>query len=156
MTKGDATTIPNDTKELHLKFQEVFTRTFSAHKLCQDMTTQGVADAVGVDRKTVEKWIRGESVAHGGNIMALAALFGADFLGDLFRPFGFCGIHPIDYGDDNPFTVNASIADALSELSGALRDSRIDHTEAPEVMSKLTRAVRDAQALHRHLSRRKN
>lgn len=152
MTDSPETTSPIKAAECHVKFQVHFTQTFSNHKLCKDLTTQAVAESVGVDRKTVEKWIRGESAAQGGSIIALAILFGADFLEDLFRPFGFSGVQRIEYGNPNPFIVNSSLARALATLSNALQDHRIDHTETPEVLKNLERAVREAEALHRQLS----
>lgn len=131
----------------HEQFLAVFYETLRRHKRQAGFTSQELAERLGVEKTTVDKWLRAESAAQGGNLIALFKLFGADFINDLLRPFGFMGTSEFDGGQSNPFLVNATAGDLISELSNALRDGRIDHTEAPEVRKQLRSLINDATAL---------
>lgn len=135
----------------HEQFLSVFYETLRRHKRQANFTSLELAERLGVEKTTVDKWLRAESAAQGGNLIALFKLFGSDFINDLIRPFGFLGTCEFDGGQSNPFLVNATAGDLISELSNALRDGRIDHTEAPEVRKQLRSLINDATALLNNL-----
>lgn len=146
----------NAAEKYHVNYIAAFHETLRFHKRQAGLTSQTLADRIGVEKTTVDKWLRGESAAQGGNLIGLFQVFGASFINDLLRPFGFGGTHELDEGDSNPFVVNATTAEALSVLSRALRDGRIDHTETPDVQQQLRALINDATALLNTLSTRQS
>lgn len=137
----------NVAEKYHQTYLFVFHDTLRFYKRQAGLTSQVLADRIGVEKTTVDKWLRGESAAQGGNLIGLFQVFGAGFINDLLRPFGFGGACEVDGGDCNPFIVNATAADALSVLSRALHDGRIDHIETPDVQKQLRALINDATAL---------
>lgn len=133
------------------KYQQTYLESFCEalrfHKRKHGLTSQIIAEKIKVEKTTVDKWIQGIWAAQGGNLIALIHLFGADFINDILRPFGFAGVYEIDGSETNPFIANAAIANGLSVLSKALRDGKIDHTEKPELKKQLKNLINEATSL---------
>lgn len=140
-------------EKYHRTFLEVFQDALRFHKRKSGLTSQQLADRIGVEKTTVDKWMIGESSPQCSNLMALTHVFGAEFLNEILLPFGFVGLTEIDCPETNPFRALSQINNSSAVLSMALSDQRIDHTEIPKVTRALDESIEAMQRLRKDLTK---
>lgn len=66
--------------------------------------------------------------------VALGPEAGAHFLNEVLSVAGFEGIRHVAAQDDNPFTAQMALAEALVKIAGWLSDGKFDHAERREAV----------------------
>lgn len=134
--------------------KEAFHETLRVYKRRHALSTCEVADKTGLVKRSVDAHLTGVTAASFPVIMQYAQLFGADFLNDLLRPFGYDGVREIEGAEGCPFELVGHTADITAMLTKALRDQHLDHQERAALIPALDNLINIAQAVRGSLKKR--
>lgn len=97
-------------------------------------TYDQAALAVGVERRTMQSWVLGETPPQSHKLVRIFRWLGPDVANDVLGLAGLMTL-PVQQPDGDEFALNEDMAALLFKLAWALKDDgRIDHQELAEII----------------------
>lgn len=101
-------------------------------------SVDGLAEATGIDSRTVKSYRDGDRCPDLARLLRLCAVLGPDFTNRVLEPAGLSGAAVMDATTDH-LALNRDAAETLSGLACALADGRVDHREEAELEPQVRR-----------------
>ena len=102
-------------------------------------SAESLAEATGIPERTIRSYRMGHATPGLVNLLALIRCLGGVFAGAILEDAGVAAVLLQDDLDTDPRELATRYerdgADELARLVAALEDGRIDHTEAPELLT---------------------
>ena len=98
-------------------------------------TCDAFIQAVGVQRRTLDSWLREERKPEFHKVLAVMSVLGPEFADEVLELAGLNGTKRIDGFDDNAFVLNKNLGHAVAAMSDALADDgKVDHLEKQQML----------------------
>ena len=95
---------------------------------------EDAADAVGVETRTMQSWVLGETVPSCYRLIRLCRWLGPDFANDAVGLAGLMTL-PVEAADGCEFALNEDIVGLLFKLAWAFaNDGKVDHQERAAIL----------------------
>lgn len=117
---------------------------------------EAAADALGLDRRTVQSYVLGENMPPLAKFLRMCALFGPVFVNSIISIAGMDGAFFQHAEPITDFELNAEAAVVISVLGQTLSDGKIDQRESKRVIAALREFVPQAQEWLAAQDNRKN
>lgn len=95
-------------------------------------STQGLSDATGIPRRTIESYKDGSATPGLANLLSLFAALGPSFTSDILAACGQCARSGTD---DEPehMRVLTALGSLTAQIAEAVEDGQVDHREAAAI-----------------------